>query len=172
MLTAGPIELRAQTDDDEDLLYRIAAELDTWEQRSPKAPQPLTLAAFRLARAERRDDGSVEFVLAVDAVAVGRCTLFHQDPLARHAEVGIALLAEARGQGYGTAALRLIVEFGFTRLNLRRLHLTVLASNAGAIASYRKVGFVEEGRHREHAWVRDHYEDEVAMGLLRSQWRP
>jgi RimJ/RimL family protein N-acetyltransferase len=171
MLTAGPIELRAQTDEDEAVLYRIAAELDTWEQRTPKAPEPLTLAAFRRARVERGDDGTVEFVVTVDGAAVGRCTLFHQDPLARHAEVGIALLAEARRQGHGTAALRMIVEFGFTRLNLRRLYLAVLASNTGAIASYRKVGFVEEGRHREHAWVRGHYEDEVTMGLLRSDWR-
>ncbi|HKC28399.1 MAG TPA: GNAT family protein [Jatrophihabitans sp.] len=46
----------------------------------------------------------------------------------------------------------------------------VLASNAAGIASYRKVGFVEEGRHREHCWVRGHYEDEIAMGLLRSEW--
>jgi RimJ/RimL family protein N-acetyltransferase len=172
MLTAGPMQLRAQTDDDEALLYRIAAELDTWEQRGPKAPQPLTLAAYRRAQAERGEDGSVEFVVTVDGALVGRSTLFHLDPLARHAEVGIALLAEARGQGYGTAALRLIVDFGFTRLNLRRLHLVVLESNAGAIAAYRKVGFVEEGRHREHAWVRGQYQDEVTMGLLRSEWRP
>jgi RimJ/RimL family protein N-acetyltransferase len=172
MLTAGRLELRPQTDDDEPVLYRLAAELDTWEQRSPKAPGPLTLATFRRTNAERGDDGSVEFVVTVDGAAVGRCTLFHEDPLARHAEVGIALLAEARGEGYGTAALRLIVEFGFTRRNLRRTYLGVLASNTAAITAYRKVGFVEEGRHREHAWVRGHYEDELTMGLLRSEWRP
>lgn len=171
MLTAGSLELRAQTDDDEAVMYRLAADLDTWEERSPASPAPLSLAAFRKARAERVDDGSVAFVIAVDGAAVGRCTLFHEDPLARHAEVGIGLLADARGYGYGTAALRLLVEFGFTRRNLRRLHLVVLASNAAAIASYRKVGFVEEGRHREHAWVAGHYEDEVTMGLLRSEWQ-
>ena len=91
--------------------------------------------------------------------------------MARHAEVGIGLVAEARGLGHGAAALRLLVEFGFTRRNLRRLHLEVTASNTGAIGSYRKVGFVEEGRQREHNWVRGQYEDEVTMGLLRSEWR-
>jgi RimJ/RimL family protein N-acetyltransferase len=171
MLTAGSLELRAQTDDDEGVLYRIAADLDTWELRTPASPEPLTLAAFRRAIAERDDDGSVEFVVAAEGAALGRCTLFNQDPLARHAEVGIALLAEARGHGYGTAALRLLVEFGFTRRNLRRVYLGVTASNVGAIASYRKVGFVEEGRQREHNWVRGHYEDEVKMGLLRSEWQ-
>jgi RimJ/RimL family protein N-acetyltransferase len=171
MPTSGSLELRAQTDDDEAVHYRLAADLDTWEERSPAAPKPLTLAAFRKARDERDDDGSVEFVIAVDGVAVGRCILFDEDPLARHAEVGIGLVAEARGQGYGTAALRLLVEFGFTRRNLHRLHLRVTASNTGAIACYRKAGFVEEGRSREHYWVRGRYEDEVTMGLLRSDWQ-
>jgi RimJ/RimL family protein N-acetyltransferase len=170
MLTSGSLELRAQTEDDEAFHYRLAADLDTWEERSPAPPKPLTLAAFRKARAERDGDGAVEFVIAVDGAAIGRCTLFDEDPLARHAEVGIGLVAEARGHGYGTTALRLLVEFGFTRRNLRRLHLEVTASNAGAIASYRKVGFVEEGRHREHNWVRGRYEDNVRMGLLRSEW--
>ena len=170
MLTAGSLELRAATDDDEAVLYRLAADLATWEEVTPAPPKPLTLAAFRKARAERDDERSVEFVIAVAGVAVGRCTLFNEDPLARHAEVGIGLVSEARGQGHGTAALRLLVEFGFTRRNLRRLCLEVTASNVGAIASYRKVGFVEEGRDREHNWVRGRYEDNVRMGLLRSEW--
>jgi RimJ/RimL family protein N-acetyltransferase len=172
MLTGVLTELRAETDDDEAMLYRLAADLETWEERSPVSPGPLTLAAFRLARAERGTDGSVGFVVAVGGNAVGRCTLFHEDPLVRQAEVGLALVADARGRGYGTDALRVLVEFAFTRRNLRRLHLRVLASNAAAIGSYRKLGFVEEGRRREHCWVRGHYEDEVVMGLLRSEWSP
>jgi len=39
------------------------------------------------------------------------------------------------------------------------------------MAAYRKVGFIAEGRLREHCWVRGRYEDEAAMGLLRSEWR-
>ena len=56
------------------------------------------------------------------------------------------------------------------RRNLRRVHLGVIASNTAAIASYVKVGFVEEGRQREHGWIRGRYEDEVVMGLLRADW--
>ncbi|PZS35987.1 MAG: GNAT family N-acetyltransferase [Pseudonocardiales bacterium] len=171
MRKAERVELRARTDDDEAVLYKIAADLDTWEERSPASPAPLTLAAYRRAHPADVEDRSVQFIVTVDGDAVGQCTLFHEDPLARHAEVGIALLSETRGQGYGTAALRLSVEFGFTRRNLRRLHLCVLAGNAGAIAAYRKVGFIEEGRLRQHVWIRGHYDDEVRMGLLRSEWR-
>ena len=100
----------------------------------------------------------------------GLCHLFHIDTFTRTAEVGISLGASARGKGYGTDALRVLVRFAFERRNLRRVHLITLASNAGGLACYRKVGFVEEGRRREHAWVRGAYEDEVLMGLLRSDW--
>jgi RimJ/RimL family protein N-acetyltransferase len=172
MLSGDLVELRAKADGDEAVLYRIAAELDTWEERSPSVPAPLTLAAYRARPASGALDGDAAFVVVVNGQAVGTVSLFHEDCLARHAEIGIALLRDARGKGYGTDALRVIVDFAFTRRNLRRLYLRALASNAAAIASYRKVGFVEEGRQREHCWVRGRYEDEVVMGLLRSDTGP
>lgn len=63
-----------------------------------------------------------------------------------------------------------MVEFGFVRCNLRRVHLEAIASNLGGLRAYEKCGFVVEGRRREHAWVRGRYEDMVLMGLLRTDW--
>src|SRR3954470_20192391 len=163
------VPLRAQLPDDEAAMYRLSADLDTFEERSPSSPAPLTLEAFR-EREAHAPAGGATFVITVDGAAVGRCTLFGEDPLARHAEVGIALLPEARGRGVGTAALRQLIEFGFRRRNLRRLHLIVIESNQAGIATYRRLGFVEEGRRREHCWVRGGFEDEILMGLLRSDW--
>jgi RimJ/RimL family protein N-acetyltransferase len=40
------------------------------------------------------------------------------------------------------------------------------------VGAYRKVGFVEEGRIRQHAWVRGGYEDELVMSVLREEWKP
>jgi RimJ/RimL family protein N-acetyltransferase len=171
MSAALTVDLRPESAADEDVLYRVWSDLETWEERSPTSPSPYTLDSFRERRAKGDFAGDADFVVTVDGVAVGRCTLFHEDGLSRHAEVGIALVPEARGKGVGTEALRQLVEFGFVRRNLRRLYLWVLASNAAGVASYRKVGFVEEGRHREHCWVRGRYEDEIAMGLLRSEWQ-
>lgn len=162
------VVLRPRTDDDEAVLYRLAAELESWEERSPSPPAPLTLEAFRARKGH--DPSDAAFVVTLDGAAVGTCSLFGEDRLARHAEVGIALLPEARGRGVGTAALRQLVEFGFQRRNLRRLHLVAIESNAAGIAAYRRLGFVEEGRRREHCWVRGRYEDEILMGLLRSDW--
>lgn len=172
MSDSPAVTLRARQDSDLDALYRVAADLDTWEERNPSAPAPLTRAVWdaRRSRApEPGPNGDAEFVIDVDGEAVGSVSLFSVDGFAGHAEVGIALLPEARGRGIGTAALLQLVEFAFVRRNLRRLHLQAISSNAGAIRSYEKAGFVVEGRLRQHAWVRGGYEDIVLMGILRSE---
>jgi RimJ/RimL family protein N-acetyltransferase len=166
--------LRAREPGDLDVLFRVAADLGTWEERSPAPPAPLTRAAWeaRLARADEDDaSGDVRFVIEADGEPVGGLSLFGADPLARTAEVGIGLVPEARGRGIGSAAIAAVLEFAFERRNLRRLHLEAIASNAGALRAYEKAGFVVEGRQRQHAWVRGRYEDIVLMGLLREEWR-
>jgi len=166
------VVLRARTDDDLDVLFSIAADLDTWEERGAEGPAPLTRERYlaRVARTATDDaaGGAMSFVIDVDGSAVGVATLFGIDTLARHAEAGISLVPDARGRGIGTVAILQLVEFGFVRRNLRRIHLQAIASNAGALRAYEKAGFVVEGRQREHAWVRGAYEDIVLMGILRS----
>ena len=51
------VSLRTRTDEDLDVLFSIAADLDTWEERNPWAPGPLTRERFsaRLARAADTD---------------------------------------------------------------------------------------------------------------------
>jgi len=176
VLTGDRVTLREVRSDDLPTLFEIHANLDNWEERSPQPAAPLTREKFDADTARRREGGSVgfsltaEFAIIVDDRLIGSCVLMSEDSLARHAEVGISLLPSETGKGYGTDALLVLIDYAFTRRNLRRVHLIVLASNERAIASYRKVGFVEEGRLREHAWMRGHYEDEVRMGLLRSEW--
>ncbi len=170
------VTLRPRTDDDLDLLFAIAADLDTWEERNPQAPRPLTREQFDARRAGAADDdgpgAAVSLVVDVDGIAVGGASLFDLDLLARHAEAGITLERNARGRGIGTAAVIQLVEFGFVRHNLRRIHLQAISSNIAAIRAYEKAGFVVEGRQRDHAWVRGAYEDIVRMGILRSDPRP
>lgn len=165
--------LRARTADDLDVLFSMAADMDTWEEQNPGAPAPLTREKFdaRLARGADSEvpETTVTFVVDVNGTAVGAASLFNFDSFARHAEAGISLVPDARGRGVGTAAIAQLVQFGFVRRNLRRIHLQAIASNTGAVRAYEKAGFIVEGRQRQHAWVRGTYEDIVLMGILRSE---
>jgi RimJ/RimL family protein N-acetyltransferase len=74
------------------------------------------------------------------------------------------------GKGYGTDAMKVVLRYAFTELNLRRVTLTVFEYNPRAIRSYEKTGFQHEGRLRG-ALLRDGKRwDMLYMGILRDEW--
>jgi RimJ/RimL family protein N-acetyltransferase len=74
------------------------------------------------------------------------------------------------GKGYGSDAMRLMLRYGFTELNLHRVSLTVYAYNLRGIRSYEKCGFQHEGRIREFVLRDGRRSDMLHMGILRSDW--
>lgn len=65
------------------------------------------------------------------------------------AEIGITLgEAQERGKGYGTEAVRLLVDYAFQHLNAWNVWLDTAAYNQAAIRAYQKAGFREIGRRR------------------------
>ena len=165
--------LRSRTDADLDVLFSIAADLNTWEERNPWAPAPLTRERFdaRLARAAESDapEDAVSFVIDVDGTAVGTASLFDFDSFARHAEAGISLVPDARGRGIGTAAITRLIEFGLVSPQPPSNSSPGDRVEHRRDPWYEKAGFVVEGPQRQHAWVRGAYEDIVLMGILRSK---
>jgi RimJ/RimL family protein N-acetyltransferase len=67
--------------------------------------------------------------------------------------VGYWVAADARGHGVATGALRLVAEWAFRSLGLRRLELVTLPGNEASQRVAEKAGFRREGvlpRHLEH----------------------
>lgn len=77
---------------------------------------------------------------------------------------------EYRGKGHGTDALQLILRFAFHELNLYRVGLDVISTNARAIHTYEKLGFQHEGRMRDAVLRDGRRADRIFMGLLRDEW--
>ncbi|SHK60158.1 GNAT family N-acetyltransferase [Paramaledivibacter caminithermalis] len=74
------------------------------------------------------------------------------------------------GKGYGTEAIKLILDFGFSILNLHNIHLKVYEYNKPAIKCYKKVGFKEVGRLREAKQIAGKRYDEIYMDILASEY--
>ncbi|MBQ9828169.1 MAG: GNAT family N-acetyltransferase, partial [Lachnospiraceae bacterium] len=53
-------------------------------------------------------------------------------------ELGIAITAGMQDMGYGTEAIRAIIEYGFEQMGLKRIFLKVYPNNFRAIHVYRK----------------------------------
>jgi RimJ/RimL family protein N-acetyltransferase len=170
VLTGDRVVLRPFRPEDVEPLWRSRLDPLMWARTTEAPLVPETLEAYRDRHATRGQDGNADFAAEAGGQLVGRGGLFHVDPLALHAEVGLAILPEHQGKGYGSDVLRVLVAYGFRSRNLRRIHLQTLASNEAALRCYLGVGFVEEGRLREHAWVEGAYDDVVLMAVLRSDW--
>jgi RimJ/RimL family protein N-acetyltransferase len=119
----------------------------------------------------RQSDREFQFAIALkDDPAqeyIGGIGLHGIDLVHRRAEVGLMLAREdLLGRGLGAEAIYLVCVFAFLRLGLHKVHLRYYAFNKRGEACYRKVGFRETGRLREHHFYNGEFHDEVQMDLL------
>jgi RimJ/RimL family protein N-acetyltransferase len=100
---------------------------------------------------------------------VGNVKLGNIHPLHRNADIGIMIGDKSFwGKGYGSEAMALIIEYGFTRLNLHKITLGVYADHEGAVNSYKKLGFKMEGTLKEQLFRDGQFRDKAVMGILKS----
>ena len=90
---------------------------------------------------------------------------------ARHCSffIGIGDAGE-RGQGYGSDAVRVLLQYAFLEMNLHRVGLEVMAYNADAIRAYQAAGFQQDGRMRAFVYRDGVYYDVYMMSILRPEW--
>jgi len=101
---------------------------------------------------------------------IGGCGFFKLDSRNRCAEFGIMIGDKSRwNQGYGTEAVRLLVQHGFNTLNLNRIYLRVLENNPRAIRAYEKAGFTHEGRQRQAEYKDGRYLDLLVMSIVKDE---
>ena len=75
-----------------------------------------------------------------------------------------------RGGGIGGAAVALVLDYAFNGLDLWRVSLEVIASNARARRLYERLGFTHEGSLREAYQRGGRREDIDVLGLLKREW--
>jgi RimJ/RimL family protein N-acetyltransferase len=74
------------------------------------------------------------------------------------------------GKGYGTAAVRAVVDRGFGELGLHKLWLMVFRRNERGRRLYGRIGFASEGVLRDEYFHDGAWHDMVRMSLLANEW--
>ena len=109
-------------------------------------------------------DGTTEWVIEVDRQLVGNARL--HGFVERSAKYAIGLFDPGRlGQGLGTEATRLVIDYAFRSLGLERIHLDVLAFNQRAINCYLKAGFHVVGRKPSDILDKGVFVEDVVMEI-------
>lgn len=119
----------------------------------------------------QRDGFNFAIVLKENDELIGNCGLLNTDLVQKTSEFGIFIGEKKhRGQGYGTEAIRLLLDFAFNLLNLHSVYLRVRSFNEAGQQCYRKIGFKEIGRRRECVLVSGTYYDEIYMDILADEF--
>ncbi|MCA1709565.1 MAG: GNAT family N-acetyltransferase [Actinobacteria bacterium] len=171
MLIGDKVTLRPLDKKDYPDLYRFRNDLELTILGDDEPPVPRTYEAFTafMDDLSKKDDG-VMFVIEADGKPIGSVGLFHFDRTSGTCELGISIGEhDYLGKGYGTETVRLTVEYAFRYRNFHKVYLHVTADNERAIGSYKRCGFVEEGRLRQHLWSDGTYKDVIPMGILSSE---
>jgi ribosomal-protein-serine acetyltransferase len=89
----------------------------------------------------------------------------------RKTDIGYWLGAEFLGRGLMTKACRALIEHAFKELRLNRVEIYCAVENRRSRRIPERLGFTEEGTHRQAEWVHDHFKDLVSYSMLAREWR-
>jgi RimJ/RimL family protein N-acetyltransferase len=165
------VTLRAFRPDEIDLV---------WEARKRRASptSPITPGSRRaiqrqIERSGRVYDGFLRLAVDVDGALAGeidaRCPASAFPPGVF--EIGIELYDdEDRGRGYGTEALRQLVERLFAREGAGRVQASTAADNTAMRRVLEKLGFVYEGTLRGFMPSDEGRDDYVLYAMTRRDW--
>jgi RimJ/RimL family protein N-acetyltransferase len=151
--------------------WSLDKELQYWSGSIPAAP---TLAQFRndiITSVHHADYRRDQFaILDERGTLIGMVSYYNWTPERGHAELGI-YIGERNlwDKGYGTEAVRVLLDHLFTTTPLRAMYLNTYASNERARSSYRKAGFETVGTMRKYSSRIGYYID-VQMRITRDDF--
>ena len=116
------------------------------------------------------DDRRRLVIQNLEGVVVGMLNITSADRRNGVFEYGIALGHPYRRQGYGSDAIRLILNYFFRELRYQKALVTVYAFNAASLRLHEKLGFQHEGRMRRMIFTRGTHHDELILGMLAEEF--
>jgi len=125
-----------------------------------------------MAEKDPAPDIELAVVMRETGELIGETGLYSIDWIARNAESGSWLYrAVDRGQGYGTEAKLLLLEYAFDRLGLNMIWAWVKERNPRSQAALRKQGYRDAGRFTWSGYGPDGFENARMFDLLATEWR-
>jgi len=117
-----------------------------------------------------KTDKHFSIVEASTGNVMGKLRIQNIDHVNAHCEVGLDILPEYRGRGYGEMSYQMVLEFLFLHFNMHMVYLRVIDFNDAAKRLYCKLNFVETGRYKEYIYRYGKYWDYVIMCMTKEEY--
>lgn len=116
------------------------------------------------------DDETLNLVVWVDGERAGTVGLHPRVPEGGTTEIGIFLAEAFWGDGYGTEAAELAVDYAFGEARAHRVAARVIEGNEASRRVWEKLGFRHEATFREATFHGGGYADVHWYAVLEGEW--
>ena len=102
---------------------------------------------------------------------VGMTGLLNIDRINHHAQLYITIgNKKYRGKRLPDEVIPLVLEYGFSELELKKIYLYTLPNNDRARHVYERNGFIQDGILRQHVYCRGKQQDIYVHSILKSEF--
>jgi diamine N-acetyltransferase len=165
------VNLRALEPEDLELLYEWENNDSYWIISNTVTPfSKYTLKRY-LENSHKNIFETGQLRLMIDLIpdkkTIGTIDIFDFDPYHKRAGLGILIADEQeRKKGYATMALRGLISYCFSTLQLHQIYCNILSNNCESMELFKKLGFIEIGKKKEWIKTNEGYLDEYMFQLL------
>lgn len=167
------VRLRAYEKNEMKLVKELINRSEIKKYLSPGVPFPYTLEdEMKFYENISANNDTYTFAIEVKETSeyIGGCGINAVDWKNSTATVGIFIgKDDYLSKGYGTDAMKVLVNFIFNEMNINKVKLEVYSFNIRAIKCYEKIGFKKEGCLRKEIFRSGKYHDILLYGMLRDE---
>ena len=168
------LRLRALEPADLDLLFQWENSEETWHVSNTTGPLSRHLLEKYLDSAHHDVFATRQLRLIVESrkpdKAIGTIELFDFDALNLRAGTGIIIADKsARGKGFASDAVKMLISYSFEILFLNQLYCNIAADNQDSINLFTRLGFEKTGNKKQWLNRGTGFMDEYFFQLIREK---
>ena len=164
------IQLRALEPEDLQFLFDTENDESFWEVSHTQAPFSKFLLKQYLENAHLDVFEAKQLRLIIqentNEKPVGIIDLFDFNPQHKRAGIGILIHTEHQQNGFASEALKLLIDYCFTHLNLHQLYANITSDNEKSISLFTKHQFKEIGIKKDWILSNNIFKDEILLQLI------
>ena len=127
---------------------------------------------FVITNNHKTEDSVWYTITDLDGNIIGETGLLRMWPAWHCTDLSIIIPdPKMQHQGYGTEAIRIMLEMAFNDYDMNRVAIGVVGQNVNALEFYKEIGFKQEGIEEHGYFYNNEYSDFIMMRILRQEWK-
>lgn len=167
-LQGEKVELRTVEKEDKEFLRDGVNHPDVRVHTGNTRPQNLENEEDFFEHVINSED-SVHFLICSEGEPAGIISIEEKEKPARNGELGIWLHPEFHGQGFGTEATELMIDYVFDQLNYHKIYARAHEDNEASKKLWQKFDFSKEGELKDHVYLEGEHKNLLYYRLLESE---